>query len=324
MGITNNTEYFKKVYSRLAEHELTGKWSEKPAKFLGICYHYYDNGAVKLHQRPNAEQFLATTGMTNCKPISTPLDANVPPLEEMPPEEPTDLHTYQKITGEAIWLTQTRYDIAFAVNRLTRKMSKPDAGDLRSSKRLARHIADLPDRGLTFNHGNGRDAQTYTYVDGGMRHRSITGTATFIGVPDLVHHINDNAAVSCLVKSESKSVTSSMHSELIAIFRGTITSEYIADARDETGFPQTSPSIIFTDNQPAIRFLEQTGKIQSRTTRHLRRRTEYVRQAIASGRIKLMYVPSHLNCADVLTKALPKDLFLRHTKNLMGRLVKCP
>ena len=111
-----------------------------------------------------------------------------------------------------------------------------------------------------------------------------------------------------------------MHSEILAIFRGTVTSEYIADVRDETGFPQSSPSIIFTDNQPAIRFLEQTGKIQNRTTRHLRRRTEYIRQAITSGRIKLMYVPSHLNCADVLTKALPKESFQRHTKNLMGRL----
>jgi hypothetical protein len=45
----------------------------------------------------------------------------------------------------------------------------------------------------------------------------------------------------------------------------------------------------------------------------------YIRQAIAFGRIVLEFVPSDLNCADVLTKALPKAAHQRHAGNLCGR-----
>ena len=47
-------------------------------------------------------------------------------------------------------------------------------------------------------------------------------------------------------------------------------------------------------------------------TRHIDRRYFKVRELMASGQVVVRHLPTDLNVADLLTKALPMEAFLRH------------
>ena len=108
----------------------------------------------------------------------------------------------------------------------------------------------------------------------------------------------------------------------MAIARGVKSLLWLEDLCEEIGFPQEGPSILFTDSAVAIRFLNDEGKMPNKQTRHLRIRTAKIKQYIAQRRIKLQFVPGHLNCADMLTKPLPREVLHRHIKNMMVTLCK--
>ena len=142
--------------------------------------------------------------------------------------------------------------------------------------------------------------------------------AAFIGVPDFVGHTNFNASVAAFTKNEHLICEHSMDSELVAVGHGVRTAIYADNLRDEAGFPARFPAIIFCDNAPAIRFLTDSGSVPNRMTRHLRRRVEWITDAVRLRKVQLKHVPTALNCADLLTKALGPELHRRHARNLMG------
>ena len=121
------------------------------------------------------------------------------------------------------------------------------------------------------------------------------------------------ALISCLA------VLSTFEAELLALARCVHAITYLLQVCADAGFPQTEPAILFTDSATAIRFLSETGAVPNRQTRHLRWRYQYIKDAIANNIIQLKHVPTELNCADVLTKALPPALHQRHVANLSGQ-----
>jgi hypothetical protein len=201
-------------------------------------------------------------------------------------------------------------------------MSKPEL-DERKMKQFARYLAKEQERGLYFHPGKeGEKMQTYFYTDASLYLKAISGVAGFLGTPDLVNHINENAAIVCFSKPETLAVTSTMEAELLAIGRGAVAADWVADIREEMGFPQEGPAIIFNDNQPAIRFLERDGPTPNRQTRHLRLKVQYIREAIQKNKIVLRYVPTGPNCADMLTKALVRELHQRARQKSHGKAIR--
>ena len=140
------------------------------------------------------------------------------------------------------------------------------------------------------------------------------GVAAFVGVPDMENHINRNAAVGIVSKQVKVCCLSTMHAELIAIAQAIISANYVTDMRNEMGHTQSRSTIIFSDSQPAINFLKGDQAVPSQTSRHLRRRYDYIRQAVKRNEVRLVWVPTKLNCSDVLTKALARELFERHAR----------
>jgi hypothetical protein len=206
------------------------------------------------------------------------------------------------------------------INNACRAMANPEQSDEVTQQRVGRYIATYPDQGLYFHPKRDNERLlTYCYVDSGVRVKSISGVAAFLGEPDYKDHINDSAAVIAFVKGEHLTVESTMDAEILAIERGVRTCLWIEDYREELGYPQFEPSIIFTDSATAIRFLQDEGKIPNRQTRHIRRKAESVKQHLRSKRCVLKYVPSAKNCADLLTKGLGRILHERHALSLMGR-----
>ncbi|XP_019177885.1 PREDICTED: uncharacterized protein LOC109173081 [Ipomoea nil] len=94
----------------------------KPGFFLGIKTIPTDDGYI-LSQRRYMTDLLNRAGMVDCKPLSTPAAVTQPVTPtETPYENPTQ---YRRIVGALQYLTITRPDLSYAVNRLCQFMHSP-------------------------------------------------------------------------------------------------------------------------------------------------------------------------------------------------------
>jgi hypothetical protein len=119
-------------------------------RFLGMeLFRHQKPFGICLTQKRYALSILERFGMSNCKPVDSPM---VPGIKlghdgETLPEE----NEYAAIVGSLLYLsTMTRPDIAYAVGVLSRFISCPRDPHLQAAKRVLRYIAKDPAAGLFY------------------------------------------------------------------------------------------------------------------------------------------------------------------------------
>lgn len=131
--------------------------------FLGLEIEETKKGMF-LGQQKYTRDLLKRFGMMDCKPISTPIDANV----KVCAHEGKDLEDaimFRQLVGSLIYLTMTRPDISFAVGVVSKFMQKPKKPHLEAARRILRYIKSTIDYGIIYK------------KDGSPK---IEGTATLI------------------------------------------------------------------------------------------------------------------------------------------------
>ena len=82
---------------------------------------------------------------------------------------------------------------------------------------------------------------------------------------------------------------------------------------------ETKPTIyctVFEDNSGAIE-LANVPKMRPRT-RHINPKYHHFRKYIFDGKIRVQYIPTSEQRADIMTKNLPRDSFIKHRKSIQG------
>jgi hypothetical protein len=82
------------------------------------------------------------------------------------------------------------------------------------------------------------------------------------------------------------------------------------------GYPQKA-TVIYQDNKSTI-MLAENGPSSSGRSKHFRRKYFGVREMIAHGEVKLVYLPTEEMFVDALTKPLTGQLFHKMTAKLQG------
>ena len=77
----------------------------------------------------------------------------------------------------------------------------------------------------------------------------------------------------------------------------------------ELGYPQP-PTVLYQDNQSAIH-LSEHGDSKSCRTQHIRVRYHYLQERIEAKDIQISYKPTEAMLADILTKPLTGQSFIR-------------
>jgi len=79
---------------------------------------------------------------------------------------------------------------------------------------------------------------------------------------------------------------------------------------------------LFSDNQGTIATANKPKYVISNRSKHIDIRFHIIRKAAANGLVRLKYVRTADMTANILTKALPRELHLRHMKGLGMEKVK--
>lgn len=110
--------------------------------FLGLKITTDSRGSIYLHQEGYARKILDKFGMSDCNPISVPMDPqNI--ITSLNPQEfkPADNVPYRQLVGSLMYLAiGSRPDIAFALSCLSQYLEKPEMSHWNALKRILRYI----------------------------------------------------------------------------------------------------------------------------------------------------------------------------------------
>ena len=142
----NNADLVSQFVTRLAQR-FSLKDLGNLSYFLGVEVVPYPSG-ILLSQRRYIQELLARTHMEQAKPVLTTLPTNSSSLtlsSGSPLSNPTE---YRTVVGSLQYLSLTRPDVSFAVNRMSQFMHAPTDEHWQIVKRILRYLCGTINNGL--------------------------------------------------------------------------------------------------------------------------------------------------------------------------------
>eukprot|EP00253_Pinus_taeda_P033317 PITA_33317 len=131
--------------------------------------------SIFLSQKKYIGDLLNKFGMTECNPLTTPMEQNLK-LTSIEGKEVEDETNYRQLVGSLIYLTTTRPDISFVVGILSRFMQKPCEGHWAATKRVLSYLKGTQDFGIKYTQVD--DFSLIGYSDSDFDGDKKTGAST--------------------------------------------------------------------------------------------------------------------------------------------------
>ena len=150
-----------KAKMKAVKEELSSKFDIKDlgklSYFLSMSIvQNQEEGETWIGQPTYTEKLLTKMGMSDCKPVKTPVDQGNRLVKADEDEEALEQLPYQSVVGSLMYLaTCTRPDIAYAVGMLARFSSKPNQSHWVAAKRVLQYLKGTMNFGLFYKGGSG-------------------------------------------------------------------------------------------------------------------------------------------------------------------------
>lgn len=267
--------------------------------FLGIQVSRINDGLL-LSQEKYLEGILSDHNMAAAKPFSTPMPTT-PNLSKLMGEKLSDATCYRQVIGTLQYMTLTRPDIAFSVNKLAQFMHSPTILHWQAVKRLLRYLRGTSTYGLFITPS--ADFQLHCFSDsdwGGCPddRRSTGGYLIYFG----------RNLVSWSSKKQPTVARSSTESEYKALANAAAEALWLRSLLCEIGYGHKLSISLWCDNIGAV-YLSSNPVLHSRT-KHVALDYHFVREQVQNGTIAIRFISSADQIADILTKPLAKGPFL--------------
>jgi hypothetical protein len=193
-----------------------------PAKYiLGMRIQWnHKEHTIALSQQQYANTVLERFGMSDCKPVFTPMETKIHPSADDPVDNEVvrtmkigDREvTYHSIVGSLMWLTLgTQPDLAYTTGVIGRYSANPKACHWAMAKRALRYLKATKDTVLVFNGSDVNiDMQFHRYSDANWNsdHDTSRSTSGYV-------FISNRGAIAWSSKMQSMVSLSSTESEYI-------------------------------------------------------------------------------------------------------------
>jgi hypothetical protein len=271
---------------------------------LGITFvRYPEQRLISIDQIGYTAQILDKFNMNNCKPADTPMTKELLTSEMTPQtkEEQEEMSSvpYREAVGSLMHLSVgTRPDIAKALSEVSRFLSNPGQRHWQAVKRIFRYLQGTKDMKLFLGGGEEENPQLIGFTDsdwgGSEKRRSTTGFTIYL----------EKSLISWKSRLQTTVALSTTEAEYYAVGEGMKEILYLLPVAENVGAVQKTPIKLNGDNQGCIK-LAENNQLTDRS-RHIDIKHYFIQQQIEEGKIKLAYVQTQDNVADILTKGVTK------------------
>lgn len=284
--------------------------------FLGLkIERNMEEGTLIINQSQYIRALLKRFSMQDCKPVSTPLEVNLKLTTNE--SEPVTKHPYRELVGCLTYLMlSSRPDISSAVNFLSRFQSGATDTHWTHLKRVLRYLQGTKDDSLVYRRNrNSEPLVGFADADWGsdVNDRKSTSGSLF--------QVFGNSVLWTTRKQPTVSL-SSTEAEYVSLSQAACDAVWLRNVLKDLGVDCCSPTTLFEDNQSCIHIASEP--CDQKRLKHLDIRYHFIRECIQAGEIRVEYLPTQKQVADMFTKSLPTRSFQIHrlTLGLRGGVVK--
>lgn len=321
-------------FSEVFEMKILGE----PENFLGMKIHRNrSKREMSITQPEYTEKIIERFNLKECNAQDTPMitrqvkNRNNKNKEQLDDSNVPTNAPYREAIGSLLYLAgTTRPDIAYAVNLLSRKQNKPTKGDWTEVKRIFRYLRGTTDLGLYYR---GKTEVMEAMTDTSFRdHEKSISTSGYIiqlygdTVAWRSHKQPSPATSTC--QAEYLGMSESCK-EIISLDKATRditgTTMYPVTIRcdnksacDCTQMEGSHKLKDFDDEVELVKFnlakRENTGKKPQMADTH----GDFIKSCVLAGKIKVKWISTKDNIADILTKPLPSSSHIQLRNKIMN------
>ena len=288
--------------------------------------------SIVLDQEVYITKLLEQFNMTDSKPVSAPADNSQrlsdadSPITSLERKQMQYI-PYRSLVGGLMYAAiSTRPDITQSVNMISRYMQNPGQAHWVAGKRILRYLNGTRKLGLLYDgtiqstldkviqNGYRLNISAYTDADwGGDLDERKSTTGYIIKV--------NNCVVSWVSKKQSTVALSTAEAEYMAISAAVQEIKWVTQLLDELNYQQAEIPVLYSDNKAAIAISE--NDVNHSRAKHIDIKHHFVREAIKMKKIRIEWVDTTKQLADINTKALNGVVFVRLRDQMMKKREEC-
>ncbi|GKC56159.1 retrovirus-related pol polyprotein from transposon TNT 1-94 [Tanacetum coccineum] len=232
----------------------------------------------------------------SCDPVDTPM-VEKSKLDEDKEGKAVDPSHYHGMIGTLLYLTSSRPDLQFSICMCARYQARPTEKHLNAVKRIFRYLKGTINRGLRYLKDSLIALTEFADADhAGCQdtHRSTSGSMQFLG----------DTLVSWSSKRQKSVAISSTEAEYIAMSGCCAQILWMRSQLTDYGLG-FNKILMYCDNKSAIALC--CNNIQHSRSKHIDIRFHFIKEHVENGVIKLYFVNTEYQLADIFTKALARE-----------------
>ncbi|KAL6321590.1 hypothetical protein AAG906_024591 [Vitis piasezkii] len=256
--------------------------------FLGVEVLQNSEG-IYISQRKYAKEVLERFGMEKSNSVKNP----IVPGDRLTKNEggvKVDATKYKQLVGSLMYLTATRPDLMYVVCLISRFMASPTEMHLQAAKRVLRYLKGTVDLGVFYQkEGNG---ELMAYL-----------TVTIEGV------------VAWSSKKQPVVTLSTTEAEFVAAASCACQGVWMRRVLEKLGHSQGKCTTVLCDNSSTIKLSK--NPVMHGCSKHIDVRFHFLRDLTREGVVELKHCGTQEQVADIMTKSLKLDVFLK-LRELLG------
>lgn len=207
-----------------------------------------------------------------------------------------------------MYLTVTRPDLMFVVCLISRFMAKPKEEHMQAAKRVLRYLKGTLEFGVFYKRGSELKVKAYTDSDyaGDIDDRRSTSGYVFL---------LSGAAVCWSSRKQDVVTLSSTEAEYEAATSCACHCVWLKGIMEQIVLDQCECLEIFCDNTSSIKLSK--NPVMHRWTKHIDVRYHYLRDLTNDEVVKLTFIGTEEQVADIMTKPVKLETFVK-LRSLLG------